>query len=387
MPAAPRSTCGAPLRILHVASGDLWAGAEAMLKSLAQAQSQQANVSVSVVLLNEGRLADELRGCSDEVIVLPESSLNPLQLLARLVRVLRRLRPDLLHTHRIKEDILAGVANRLASRAICVRTVHGMDEGVSGRSRFKGRLIDSIHALCVGALFDSTFVVSAELCRLLHSRFPDRSVLFVPNGVSMPQGDSRARRCQSQVRHPAHVGIVGRLVPVKRVDLFLHVAALLRRSHPGAFRFSIYGDGPERARLQALADELQLRDSVHFAGFKSDMTSELAELDLLLLTSDAEGLPMVVLEAMAAGVPIISRAVGQIPDVLEDGLCGTLVTEQRAEAYVAAAIDYLTDRDTFALRAVRAAERVREHFSASACARAYVAHYRALLEKRRVASA
>jgi hypothetical protein len=63
------------------------------------------------------------------------------------------------------------------------------------------------------------------------------------------------------------------------------------------------------------------------------------------------------------------------------------VTEQRAEAYAAAAIDYLTDRDTFALRAVRAAERVREHFSASACARAYVAHYRALLEKRRVASA
>ena len=358
-----------------------------MLRSLADAQSRVAGVKVTAVLLNEGRLAAELRTCVHEVIVLPESSLNPIQLLARLVTVLRRVEPAVLHTHRIKEDILAGLANCLASRGRCVRTVHGVDEGAAGRSRLRGKLLDSIHAMCTGMLFDATFVVSAELCALLRKRFPGRRIVFVPNGVRVPETGSPLPQRGRQPRQRVHAGIVGRLAPIKRVDVFLRAAAWLQEAHPDMFYFSIYGEGPERERLEALTQELGLRDVVDFAGFKANMAAELAELDLLLLTSDSEGLPMVVLEAMAAGVPIIARAVGQIPDVLEGGLCGSLVVEQRPEAYAHVGAQFLGDRVPFAQRAARARERVRDHFSSEACARAYLTHYRELLGGRCVANA
>src|ERR1700674_592617 len=90
------------LHILHVASGDLWAGAEAMLQTLAEAQHRLCGVRVTAVLLNDGQLADELRRSGAEVIILPERTLNPLQLLARLIRVIRRVKPDVVHTHRFK---------------------------------------------------------------------------------------------------------------------------------------------------------------------------------------------------------------------------------------------------------------------------------------------
>lgn len=381
--ATSRAARGTTLGILHVASGDLWAGAEAMLKSLAQAQSRLPGVAVTVVLFNEGRLAQELRR-SVQVIVLPEQSLNTFRLLMRLARVLRQIAPDVLHTHRIKEDIVAGLANLLTGRACCVRTAHGVDEGASGRSRSRGRLLDALHSLCVRHLFDSTFAVSSELRQGLAVRFPGARVAFVPNGIDVEELRSQARLRKPPERGaPVHVGIVGRLVPIKRVDVFLEMAALLQRSHPGAFFFSVWGDGPERAALEELTDRLQLRAVVRFAGFRSDMVAELATLDLLCVTSDSEGLPMVVLEAMAADVAVVAHAVGQIPDVLEQGTCGRLVDEHRPDAYAAAVGEILSDRERFARRTARASERVTTHFSAEACARSYLAQYGVLLESRR----
>ena len=373
------------LHILHVASGDLWAGAEAMLQTLAEAQNRLCGVRVTAVLLNDGQLADELRRSGAEVIILPERTLNPLQLLARLILVIRRVKPDVVHTHRFKEDILAGLANAFGHNACCVRTVHGVDEGLSTRSQFKSNLLAWLHSACVRRLFDATFVVSAELQRALSARFPGLSIRFIANGVNAEKLRAQANLLRPRERqYPLSAGIIGRLVPIKRVDLFLRAAALLETSHPGAVRFVIHGDGPERSNLEALKSSLGLDGIVNFAGFTSEIALGLSSLDLLLVTSDAEGLPMVVLEAMALNVPVIAHAVGQIPDVLENGKCGSLVTDQQPQAYAAVVAQFIACSDAFVRRAARAAERLATCFSAEACARMYLAAYLGLLDRRRV---
>jgi glycosyltransferase involved in cell wall biosynthesis len=375
----------APLRILHVASGDLWAGAEAMLQTLAEAQKRLGGIRVTTVLLNDGQLAEELRRSGVEVIILSERSLNPIQLLARLIMIMRRVKPNVVHTHRLKEDILAGMANVLAEHACCVRTVHGIDEGSSTRSQFTGKLLAWLHSVCVRNLFDATFVVSAELQKALSERFPGLSIKFIANGINAEKLRAQARSFSSpEKRYPFCAGLIGRLAPIKRADLFLRVAALLEKSHPGAVRFVIHGDGPERAKLESLKSSLELDGVVEFAGFTAEIAPALSSLDFLLVTSDSEGLPMVVLEAMALNVPVIAHAVGQIPDVLENGLCGSLVTEQQPQAYAAVAAQFISCSDDFVLRAARAAERLATCFSADACARKYLAAYLGLLEHRRV---
>ena len=130
------------------------------------------------------------------------------------------------------------------------------------------------------------------------------------------------------------IGIAGRLVPVKRVDLFIKAAVELFKTHPElSISFHIYGDGPLRTELVALNRKLNAERMIHFEGHCKNLQQELANLDILLITSDHEGLPMVLLEAMSLKTPAIAHAVGGIPTVLNQGECGVLVSEHQPSSY------------------------------------------------------
>jgi glycosyltransferase involved in cell wall biosynthesis len=134
------------------------------------------------------------------------------------------------------------------------------------------------------------------------------------------------------------VGVVARLQPEKGVANFLKAAARVARHFPEA-HFVIAGDGPLRQELVALAEDLGLRDRVRFLGFRSDASELMGSLDVLVVPSLTEGSPLVTLEAMAAGVPVVASAVGGIPDQIRDGKEGLLVapgdTGAMAEAIAA----------------------------------------------------
>src|SRR5277367_5793662 len=120
--------CG--VRVLHIISGDLWAGAEAQAFTQLSAL-HEANVTVAAALLNEGELAARLRARGVPVTVLDESRLSGTGILLALRRLMREWRPDIVHTHRTKENILGSLANRLAGNVPSVRTVHGASEDKS----------------------------------------------------------------------------------------------------------------------------------------------------------------------------------------------------------------------------------------------------------------
>ncbi len=140
----------------------------------------------------------------------------------------------------------------------------------------------------------------------------------------------------------AVVGVVGRLVPEKGVDVFLQAAALVLSVVPHA-RFLVVGDGPMRADLDRRAAGLGIADSVTFTGFRADAPQIIAGLDILAVPSRSDGSPLVVCEAMAAGIPVVASRVGGLPDLVADGRTGLLVRPGQAEDLARAMVLLLLD--------------------------------------------
>src|SRR2546426_10066703 len=125
------------LRVCHIVSGDLWAGAEVQVATVASYLVERPDVNLSAVLLNEGRLASELRGLGVQVTVIDESRNSAVRIVALLTRYLREHHVEVVHTHRYKESVVGSIAAKLAGVAHVVRSVHRMAEPLRGWERVK----------------------------------------------------------------------------------------------------------------------------------------------------------------------------------------------------------------------------------------------------------
>ncbi len=334
-----------PLTVLHVASGDRWAGAEAQLHTLLTHLNKRDDIQARAVLLNEDETAERLRASGVSVDVLDESRLNGLRIFLDLRRLLRRYQPHVIHTHRQKENVLAGLANATTLRAPCARTVHGAPEHAPPWIQLHKHLFRWLD-LAVGCyLQDRVIAVSRDLQDRLSAIFPRGKVTLVNNGVDIESIVAMATHpAEFRLTHPQHrhIGLVGRLEPVKRGDIFLMMAALLCRENlPWPLRFHIFGDGSLRASLEAQAKMLNLGDSVRFHGYRKDISVCMASLDVFLVCSDHEGLPMTVLESVVLGTPVVAHRVGGLAEVLDDSSGGMLVRQHDPRDYAQAVLEVL----------------------------------------------
>jgi len=235
-----------------------------------------------------------------------ELSWRDLTTIFKLWRLMVRFRPDIVHTHTAK----AGAVGRLAGllygrRCKFVHTFHGhIFHGYYGK--LKTRLFIVIEQMLARLNSDRIVVLSPQQLAEIRDTFqigrPEQFVV-VPLGIEVERWASAHRRPEGR---RSTVGIVGRLTPIKNHDLFLRVAARLQ----GLARFVVYGDGAERERLERLAGE-----RVEFAGTRP-IDEIYPSLDVVALTSRNEGTPLALIEAMAAGKPVISTAVGGVVDLL-----------------------------------------------------------------------
>jgi len=323
------------LKVLHIASGDLWAGAEVQAFTLISHLARIPNTEVATVLMNEGTLAGKLRSAGVPVCILDEQKVASPRILVRLCSVLRTWRPDVIHTHREKENILGSVANRLSWNVPSVRTVHGGGENL-GAMGWRGTRRRAVHAFdrwCGRALQQRVIAVTRELGVRATGEFPAEKIVVIENGVDTAAVRAELGIAEFRTAEPdaTHVGFVGRLVEVKRADLFLETAAALLRHLPQrAWAFHVFGDGPERSRLEEVSERLQISDRVTFHGHRQDIATCIAGLDALVICSDHEGLPMTALEAAALNVPTVAHAVGGLVDVVP---CEFLVTRHDVEGY------------------------------------------------------
>ncbi len=187
--------------------------------------------------------------------------------------------------------------------------------------------------------------VSGELKQKLASKVSGEKITVIRNAVDLPRVRSAFTVAEAKTRleigaeHPV-VGIVGRLEAVKRVDLFLDVARYLSRELP-SLCFVIAGSGREEAALRASLRGSDLDRRTLFLGERHDIYDVLRAMDLLLITSDHEGLPTVLLEALALGVAVVARDVGGIGEVISDNVSGRLVNSDDAAAIARASLPLL----------------------------------------------
>jgi glycosyltransferase involved in cell wall biosynthesis len=260
---------------------------------------------------------------------------------------------DVLHTHGYHATVVGYFAARRA-RTPVVATVHGYLS-----RNLKERIYNVVDRWFLRR-FDAVIAVSQGIGQQMLASGLDAGKLFViQNGLTVvhaPDRD-RARRELNLDASALVVGWVGRLSIEKGADLLLHAVARMDR---GA-RVVVVGEGAEQNALDRLARELQISDRVWFVGFRPDASALLPAFDVLALSSRIEGTPMVILEAVAARVPIVAFRTGGIPDVLDDD-SAWLVPPEDVAALAEALRDALaapTERDRRATHAMtRLADRL-----------------------------
>ena len=273
----------------------------------------------------DGAMADEFR---EHHIKVERVAQRPggvdVTLVPRLVRVLRGLRADVVHTHNPLPLIYGAPAARLAG-ARAIHTKHGKNPSTRGQiflRRAAARLVSAFVAVS-----DTTL----EQARAQRDA-PERKLHVIPNGIRLDRyaPDSAARaaaRAEWSLGDAWVVGTVGRIDANKNQILLVRAMAPLLSER---CRLVLVGDGPARAEVAAEIAKLPEPRFVTLAGRRMDVPRLVHAFDVFALSSVSEGLPLVVPEAMAAALPIVSTAVGGIPSVVEDGTTGLLVPVDEA---------------------------------------------------------
>ncbi len=329
------------------------------------------------------------RGITPHIIPQLGRALSPwrdLVTLVKLWRLMRRWQPDVVHTHTAKAGFVGRVAAWLAGVPVRVHTFHGhVFRGYFGP--LKTRLFLTLERL-TAHLSDRLITISPRLRdELVHTYRIASAEKFVvvPLGLELrpyletPRGEDTFRVRYGIPQDAPLIGIVGRLVPIKNHALFLAMAARLRRRLPNA-HFAIVGDGELRAALEAQAAALGLADAVTFTGFLRDLRAVYSDLDVLVIASDNEGTPVSIIEALAAGVPVASTAVGGVPDLLRGGERGHLAPAGDADALAEAVLAAYTEHDPARQEALRQA--IGAQYGAERLSRDLAALYRQLLREK-----
>jgi L-malate glycosyltransferase len=358
------------IRVLHLASGDLWAGAEVQLHQLLCALVNYKQLQLTAIVLNPGELAKRIESLGIDVTILDESATSSAGILRLIARKIRACSPDILHTHRIKENILGSLATLASRHTTSVRTEHGSLEQPPTRLDIRRHALIALDRFVARHVQRKCVAVSSSLYDSLATRYGRDRVLVIRNGIDVARVIERANDSPPFLDPKrVHVAFVGRMVAVKRIDLLLRTARLLRDRYDTRFQFHLLGEGPLNAEMQQLAEELSLRDSCKFVGFVSNPLPYIRRMDALILTSDHEGTPMVALEALALGVPVVGPAVGGLTELLAthpEWLARTQVPEEYAMRLLTA---------TAISAEARSRVGIPERYTMSECARQYLELY------------
>jgi glycosyltransferase involved in cell wall biosynthesis len=356
--------------VLHIFSGDLWAGAEVVIFNLLRHLNESAGLRVVALSLNEGVLTEKLRAAGVTTYVIPEARHSFAAILFRAARLFRDKRVSVIHSHRYKENLLAWLLAGWIGASDVITTIHGLPEPANTSAR-EARAVRRRTRLdyAVVKRFRCAVAVSEEMKGVLirEHGFQSSRLRVIHNGAAIPPHLDAPASVNGE---PFHIGTVARLVPVKGLDLFLDAAAAIRREAP-LVRFSILGDGPLRGELVQKAVDLNLGECVKFLAPRPDPTSFYRTLHLYLNTSLHEGIPLSMIEAMACGVPVVSSAVGGIPEIVTHARDGFLVKARDASLFARRCLSLMRDDRLRTTMGAHGSVQARSRFSVSVMAETY----------------
>ncbi len=265
-----------------------------------------------------------------------------------LVRLMRTFRPHVVHTHTSKAGAVGRLAATVCRVPVVVHTYHGHVFDAYFSPLTTRLVVAAERLLARGA--SALVAVTARVRRDVLARGigSDSKVVVVSLGLDLDPLVAAATR-RGELRGELGlgpdtplVGIVARLVPVKAHEVFLQAAKAIAPVRPDVV-FLIVGDGERRAELEAVARAAGLGSRVRFLGWRADLDRLYADLDVVVLTSKNEGSPVALIEAMAAGRPVVSTRAGGVEDVVTDGETGVIVPIGDASAVARAVVDLIED--------------------------------------------
>jgi glycosyltransferase involved in cell wall biosynthesis len=366
------------MKILHLISSGGMYGAENMLLNLCRSLPQLDCEIVVGIFQNKQNphpeVAEKLRAGGLVVEIIPCAGQVDPAALWRIRQLIRKSKVDLVHSHGYKGDVYAFLATRFASVPL-IATAHNW----TGKTELPP-LYKKLDLLALRR-FSCVVAVSEGVAQILRdSGVAQQKIVHVPNGIDLAPFDVAVPTIESELggaSGPA-VGLIGRLVPEKGCDHFLRAASEVLPRFPDA-RFILVGDGPQRPSLEQLARDLNIDRNVIFLGHRGEMPGVYASLDICILPSFEEGMPMTILEAMAAGKPVIATPVGEVPKIVDPQVDGLLVSPGNVSELSAAMTRLLGDVALGRRMGENGRQKARRSFSANAMAQAYLALYHRVL--------
>jgi len=341
------------------------------------------SVDPVVVVFHRGRqeeteFQDECRRCGVPVRVVPEYYRYDISLVRRTLQVARSIRPALIQTHGYKADVLGlAVGRRLGIPWLAFShgpTAEGpMMKLYLALDNILLRMADLVVAVSEArrAALEANGCAPARL-RVVHNAMDIPPVHVVDiDGVRQELGLRPDRPV---------IAVVGRLSPEKGHRYFIDAMAEVVRAVPGA-QGLIVGEGQQERALRAQAAAMRLQEVIHFVGYRRDMSRIYPAIDMLMLPSLSEGLPNVVLEAMAYGRPVVAACVGGVPEVIENGVSGVVVDPQDAHAIAVAAVNLLGDPAARVAMGKAARNTIERRFSLRARVDRILSLYRDVLQQ------
>jgi len=371
---------GEKTKILHLISSSGLLGAERVLLELAvHSKSQGLNVTIGV-FENSQNPNLELANCAEkfgfEVQIFPCSGRFDKKTIRMIKDYIDKAGVQILHSHNYK-------SNFYARRALSNNNVRWVVTNHGRRFGPKLLLYNLLDAFIVRRA-DKIIAVSEEIAKKMKlAGIAKGKICLIENGVNLEMfttnSSSQAIKESLGIKKEVLVvGAVGSLTREKGHLYLLTAVPKVAQRFPEVI-FLLVGDGRERSNLERMVFKLGIEDKVIFAGMRRDIPEILSILDVFVLPSLNEGLPIALLEAQAARVPVVATRVGAIPDVVKDGVTGILIPAEDPEAITRAIVRVLSDRKSACNMAQKGFERVCDNFSSEKMADKYIALYKELL--------
>ncbi|MFL5401335.1 MAG: glycosyltransferase [Gemmatimonadales bacterium] len=319
------------MRILFLSTSMGMGGADKLLLSAAEEMRSHGHEILIVSLMELGPMGLDARklGIPTESLNMPRGVPDP-RALIKLTRLVRRWRPDVLHSHMVHANLMARVLRLFVPIPALVSTIHNIYEG--------GRVLMAGYQLTNGLVDHMTIISQAAADRFVDEGIIPKDLLsVVPNGVDTElyrnvDSDVRESLRRSLGLGPEFVWLaVGRFEIAKDYPTMLRAFAQIRHSHPGTVLLLV-GRGRLQEEAEAVARELTLGEAVRFLGVRDDVRDLMSMADGYVMSSAWEGMPMVLLEGAASGLPIVATSVGGNAEVVSDGETGFLVPARDADA-------------------------------------------------------
>lgn len=346
--------------ILYLAnSGEIFGGGQISLMGLIKGLNRM-KFHPLVLCPAEGSLVDELNKMSVETQIIRMETLRNLNIFSwmrtinRLIQIIQRRKIDLIHSNGSRPTIYGGIAARLTKIPLIWHV----------RIADSDRLLDKLLA----KLAVRIIVVSKAVGRRFNwLKDKENKVAVIYNGIDLEKfnpavnGEKIRKEFHLSLDTPL-VGIVGRLDWYKGHQYFLQAAKKVAEAIPDT-HFLIVGDGEYRERLENLRKELGLNENVIFTGNREDIPQILADIDIFALSSVSEGFGRSAAEAMACAKPVVATKVGSLPEVVDDGITGSLVLPRNPNALAEAIITLLQNKEKAQRMGQAGRKRVEKMFS------------------------